>query len=178
MAWGCKPTDNWGAPLCSPTTPFLHAIQEALVWALDLFMLAHVGSCWPPFFWWLLGIPEFVMGLKIDCLQQQSHNRAPWTILDWQVTKHTWIFGFQFSKLRMNSEKWLVLVSHVVSTDHIRDEMFSQWFPCIYGIDGWTNQKTSPIHCEVPRGTSNALETLPSQWIFFLDPATLLRPGT
>lgn len=27
----------------------------------------------------------------------------------------------------------------------------------------------------VPRGTSNALETLPSQWIFFLDPATLLR---
>ena len=102
-------------------------------------MLAHVGSCWPPFFWWLLGIPEFVMGLKIDCLQQQSHNRAPWTILAWQVTKHTWIFGFQFSKLRMNSEKWLVLVSHVVSTDHIRDEMFSQWFPCIYGIDGWTN---------------------------------------
>ena len=88
-------------------------------------MLAHVGSCWPPFFWWLLGIPEFVMGLKIDCLQQQSHNRAPWTILAWQVTKHTWIFGFQFSKLRMNSEKWLVLVSHVVSTDHIRD--------------GWTN---------------------------------------
>lgn len=30
----------------------------------------------------------------------------------------------------------------------------------------------------VPRGSSNALVTLPSQWIFFLDPATLLRVQT
>ena len=40
-------------------------------------MLAHVGH---PFFDGCWEFPEFVMALKIDCLQQQSHNRAPSTV--------------------------------------------------------------------------------------------------
>lgn len=41
----------------------------------------------------------------------------------------------------------------------------------VWSLFGKTTRSLEPV----PRGTSNALETLPSQWIFFLDPATLLR---
>eukprot|EP00435_Cladocopium_sp_Y103_P032441 s2797_g8.t1 len=41
----------------------------------------------------------------------------------------------------------------------------------VWSLFGKTTRSLEPV----PRGTSNALETLPSQWIFFLDPAALLR---